>query len=157
MTLKTGNSPQFFLFLFSVLFLLFFFFSKVPLSAFRSGVLSLSDFFFSLFLESPPFSLLLRGVHPFGFLFFSLFLYFPKVPLLVFCPGVLTLSVPSCPTLGARCWRRNEIPTLQSGLNLYIFNTCFLQLLYFIYLAQQSTGQVAKHHNSETIQCAGIG
>ena len=42
-------------------------------------------------------------------------------------------------------WRRNETPTLQSGLNLYIFNTCFLQLLYFISLAQQPTGQAAKH------------
>ena len=55
------------------------------------------------------------------------------------------------------CWRRNETPTLQSGLNLYIFNTCFLQLLYFISLAQQPTGQAAKHYDSETIQCAGAG
>ena len=45
------------------------------------------------------------------------------------------------------CWRRNETPTLQSGLNLYIFNTCFLQLLYFISLAQQPTGQAAKHYD----------
>ena len=55
------------------------------------------------------------------------------------------------------CWRRNETPTLQSGLNLYIFNTCFLQLLYFISLAQQPTGQAVKHYDSETIQCAGAG
>ena len=34
------------------------------------------------------------------------------------------------------------------------FNTCFLQLLYFISLAQQPTGQVAKHYDSETIQCS---
>ena len=73
---------------------------------------------------------MLRGAHPFGFLFFSLFLYFPKVPLSAFRPGVLTLSVLSCPALGARCWRRNETPTLQSGLNLYIltlaFYSCFI-------------------------------
>ena len=37
------------------------------------------------------------------------------------------------------------------------FNTCFLQLLYFISLAQQPTGQAAKHYDSETIQCAGAG
>ena len=40
---------------------------------------------------------------------------------------------------------------------IFIFNTCFLQLLYFISLAQQPTGQVAKHYDSETIQCAGAG
>ena len=34
---------------------------------------------------------------------------------------------------------------------------CFLQLLYFVSFAQQSAGQVAKHHNSATIQCAGAG
>ena len=34
---------------------------------------------------------------------------------------------------------------------------CFLQLLYFISFAQQPAGQVAKHHNSATIQCAGAG
>ena len=34
---------------------------------------------------------------------------------------------------------------------------CFLQLLYFISFAQQPAGQVAKHHNSVTIQCAGAG
>ena len=55
------------------------------------------------------------------------------------------------------CWRRNETPTLQSGLNLFTLTLCFLQLLYFISFAQQSTGQVAKHHNSVTIQCAGAG
>ena len=55
------------------------------------------------------------------------------------------------------CWRRNETPTLQSGLNLFTLTLCFLQLLYFISFAQQSTGQVAKHHNSATIQCAGAG
>ena len=55
------------------------------------------------------------------------------------------------------CWRRNETPTLQSGLNLYIFNTCFLQLLYFISFAQQSKEQVAKHYDLVTIQCAGAG
>ena len=55
------------------------------------------------------------------------------------------------------CWRWNETPTLQSGLNLYIFNTGFLQLLYFISLAQQPTGQAAKHYDLETIQCAGAG
>ena len=70
---------------------------------------------------------------------------------------MLTLSVPSCPALGARCWRRNETPTLQSGLNLFTFTLCFLQLLYFISFAQQSTGQVAKHYDSATIQCAGTG
>ena len=109
MTLKTGNSPWSFLFLFS----LFCSFSLI-----------------FLFLKSPPFSVLLWGAHPFGFLFFSLFLYFPKVPLLAFCPGVLTLSVPSCPGLGARCWRRNETPTQQSGLNLCILTlasySCFI-------------------------------
>ena len=55
------------------------------------------------------------------------------------------------------CWQRNETPTLQSGLNLFTLTLCFLQLLYFISFAQQSTGQVAKHHNSATIQCAGTG
>ena len=43
---------------------------------------------------------------------------------------MLTLLVPSCPALGARCWRRNETPTLQSGLNLYILTlasySCFI-------------------------------
>ena len=37
------------------------------------------------------------------------------------------------------------------------FNTRFLQLLYFISLAQQPTGQAAKRYDSETIQCAGAG
>ena len=55
------------------------------------------------------------------------------------------------------CWRRNETPTLQSGLNLFIFTPCFLQLLYFISFAQQSTGQVAKHYDLVTIQSAGTG
>ena len=94
---------------------------------------SLFCFFFSfffLFLESPPFSVLPWGAHTFGFLFFSLFLYFPKVPLSAFCPGVLTLLVPSCPALGARCWRRNETPTLQSGLNLSVAScSCFILYL----------------------------
>ena len=40
---------------------------------------------------------------------------------------------------------------------LLLYNSHFLQLLYFISFAQQSTGQVAKHHNSATIQCAGMG
>ena len=55
------------------------------------------------------------------------------------------------------CWRQNETPTLQSGLNLYILTLVFLQLLYFISLAQPPTGQAAKHYDSETIQCAGAG
>ena len=55
------------------------------------------------------------------------------------------------------CWWWNETPTLQSGLNLFTLTPCFLQLLYFISFTQQSTGQVAKHHNSATIQCAGAG
>ena len=55
------------------------------------------------------------------------------------------------------CWRQNETPTLQSGLNLFTLAPCFLQLLYFISLAQQPTGQAAKHYDSETIQCAGAG
>ena len=55
------------------------------------------------------------------------------------------------------CRRRNETPTLQSGLNFIFFNTCFLQLLYSTSLAQQPTGQAAKHYDLETIQCAGAG
>ena len=55
------------------------------------------------------------------------------------------------------CWRRNETPTLQSGLNLFTLTLCFLQLLYFISFAQQSTGQVARHYDSATIQCTGMG
>ena len=107
-------------------------------------------FFFFLFPKSPPFSVPHQGAYPFGsFLLFFL----PKVPLSAFRPGVLTLSVWSCPVLGARCWRRNETPTLQSGLNLFTLQL----LLHFISFAQQSTGQVAKHHNSVTIQCAGAG
>ena len=58
---------------------------------------------------------------------------------------------------GFECWRRNETPTLQSGLNLCILTPCFLQLLYFISFAEQSTGQVAKHYDLATIQCAGAG
>ena len=50
-------------------------------------------------------------------------------------------------------WNTNTAELLEF---LY-FNTCFLQLLYFISLAQQSTGQAAKHYDSETIQCAGAG
>ena len=67
-------------------------------------------------------------------------------------------SLEMCPVcFKSSCRPRNETPTLQSGLNLYVFNTCFLQLLYFISLAQQPTGQVAKHYDSETIQWAGSG
>ena len=55
------------------------------------------------------------------------------------------------------CWRRNERPTLQSGLNLFTLTHCFLELLYFISFAQQSTGQVAKHYDLVTIQCTGAG
>ena len=50
-------------------------------------------------------------------------------------------------------WNTNTAEWFKS---LY-FNTCFLQLLYFISLAQQPTGQAAKHYDSETIQCAGAG
>ena len=38
-----------------------------------------------------------------------------------------------------------------------LLTPCFLQLLYFISFAQQSTGQVAKHYDSTTIQCASVG
>ena len=57
----------------------------------------------------------------------------------------------------AFCWWRNETPTLQSGLDLFTLTLCFLQLLYFISFVQQSTGQVAKHYDLVTIQCAGVG
>ena len=49
-----------------------------------------------------------------------------------------------------KCWRWNETPTPQSGLNLCILTPRFLQLLYFISFAQQSTGQVAKHYDLVT-------
>ena len=55
--------------------------------------------------------------------------------------------------LPATEWNTNTAEWFKS---LY-FNTCFLQLLYFISLAQQPTGQAAKHYDSETIQCAGAG
>ena len=48
-------------------------------------------------------------------------------------------------------WNTNTAEWFKS---LY-FNPCFLQLLYFISLAQQPTGQAAKRYDSETIQCAG--
>ena len=41
-------------------------------------------------------------------------------------------------------WNTNTAEWFES---LY-FNTCFLQLLYFISLAQQPTGQIAKHYDS---------
>ena len=50
-------------------------------------------------------------------------------------------------------WNTNTAAWFES---LY-FNTRFLQLLFFISLAQQPTGQVAKHYDSETIPCAGAG
>ena len=44
-----------------------------------------------------------------------------------------SVLVSSSPTLGARCQRRNETPTLQSGLNLYILTlasySCFILYL----------------------------
>ena len=55
--------------------------------------------------------------------------------------------------LPATEWNTNTAEWFKS---LY-FNTCFLQLLNFISLAQQPTGQAAKHYDSETIQCAGAG
>ena len=61
-----------------------------------------------------------------------------------------TLWIPSLP---ATEWNTNTAEWFKS---LY-FNTCFLQLLYFISLAQQPTGQAAKHCDLETIQCAGAG
>ena len=69
----------------------------------------------------------------------------------------ISLSQGIFPTQGlnllATEWNTNTAEWFES---LY-FNTCFLQLLYFISLAQQPTGQVAKHYDSETIQCAGAG
>ena len=40
-------------------------------------------------------------------------------------------------------WNTNTAEWFKS----FYFNTCFLQLLYFISLAQQPTGQAAKHYD----------
>ena len=71
--------------------------------------------------------------------------------------GTFHAKMGSIKNRNGMCWRQNETPTLQSGLNLFTLTPSFLQLLYFISLAQQPTGQVAKHYDSETIQCAGTG
>ena len=103
---------------------------KSPFQRFTPGCSPFWIFNFSLFFESPPFSLLLRGAYPFGSVV-------PHV-------GRQMLATE---------WNTNTAEWFKS---LY-FNTCFLQLLYFISLAQQPTGQAAKHYDSETIQCAGAG
>ena len=51
-------------------------------------------------------------------------------------------------------WNTNTAEWFES---FYFLTPCFLQLLYFISFAQQSTGQVAKYYDSATIQCAGTG
>ena len=77
----------------------------------------------------------------------SLKLAASETGLICFCLPKFRLHLP------ATEWNTNIAEWFKS---LY-FNTCFLQLLYFISLVQQPTGQAAKHYDSKTIQCAGAG
>ena len=74
------------------------------------------------------------------------------------CPASFHIPRPNLPvTSGVSCRRRNDTPTLQSGLNLYILTLASYSCLIFISFLQPPTGQAAKHYDSETIQCAGAG
>ena len=130
---RLGIRHSFFFFFFLFFFSYFSFSRKSSFQRFAPGCSPFRIFIlfsFSLFSESPPFSLLPRGAYPFG----------SVVPHI----GRQMLATE---------WNTNTAEWFES---LY-FNTCFLQLLYFISLAQQPTGQAAKHYDSETIQCAGAG